>query len=78
MMLRLVEGLKTDIEEVDGGSDGMLCFSDKESGKVWKYYNNGRVLGDAVGDPVVCVSREEVLQALNEMKTGNAPGPLDV
>ena len=25
--------------------------------------------------PVVSVSREEVLQALNEMKTGRAPGP---
>ena len=30
--------------------------------------------GDAVEGPVVCVSREEVLQALNEMKTGR---PLD-
>ena len=28
------------------------------------------VEGDTVEDPVVCVSREEVLQALNEMKTG--------
>ena len=27
---------------------------------------------DAVESPVVCVSREEVLQALNEMKTGIA------
>ena len=27
------------------------------------------VEGDAVKGPVVCVSREEVLQALNEMKT---------
>ena len=32
------------------------------------------VEGDAVEGPVVCVSREEVLQALNEMKTGKAPG----
>ena len=31
--------------------------------------------GDAVG-PVICVSREEeVLQALNEMKTGKGSGP---
>ena len=33
---------------------------------------------DAVEDPVVCVSRVEVFQALNEMKTGKAPGPSDV
>ena len=33
--------------------------------------------GDAVEGPVVCVSREEVLQTLNEMKTGKAPGPTD-
>ena len=26
----------------------------------------------------MCVSREEVLQALNEMKTGKAPGPSEV
>ena len=25
--------------------------------------------------PVVCVSREEVLQALNEMETGKVPSP---
>ena len=34
--------------------------------------------GDSVEGPVVCVSREEVLQALNEMKTGKAPGPFVV
>ena len=28
--------------------------------------------------PVVCVSRKEVLQALNEMKTDKAPGLLEV
>ena len=31
--------------------------------------------GYAVEGPVVCVSRKEVLQALNEMKAGKAPGP---
>ena len=36
------------------------------------------VEGDAVEVPAVCVSREEVLQALNEMTTGNAPGPSEV
>ena len=35
----------------------------------WDY----NVAGDAVEAPVVCVSRQEVLQALNEMKT-----PLDL
>ena len=29
-------------------------------------------------DPVVCVSREEVVQALNEIKTVKAPGLSDV
>ena len=40
----------------------------------WDHY----VEGDAVEGPVVCVNREDVLQALNEMKTGNAPGASDV
>ena len=33
---------------------------------------------NVVEDPVVCVSREEVLQALNELKTAKDPGPSDV
>ena len=33
------------------------------------------VEGFAVEGPVVCASKDEVLQALNEMKTGKAPGP---
>ena len=37
-----------------------------------------RVEGDAVDGPIVCVSREDVLQALNEMKTGKGPGPSEV
>ena len=36
------------------------------------------VEGDAAEGPVVCVSREEVLQALSEMKTGISPGPSEV
>ena len=36
------------------------------------------VVGDTVQGPVVSVSREEVLQVLNEMKIGKAPGPLEV
>ena len=34
--------------------------------------------GDAVEGPVVCISRELVLQALNETKTGKAPGLSEV
>ena len=33
------------------------------------------VEGDVVEGLVVCISRKVVLQALNEMKTGKAPGP---
>ena len=80
-MFRLVKRLKTDSKEVEGGrcmrgSDGKLCFSEKEIGKVWKNYMerimneendwDRNVEGDAVKGPSVCVSREEVLQALNE------------
>ena len=36
VMFGLVKGLKTDSKEVEGGSDGKLCFSEKERGKVWK------------------------------------------
>ena len=34
--------------------------------------------GDAVESAVVCVSMEEVLQALNEIKTGKNPEPSEV
>ena len=65
------------------GCDEKLCFSEKEGGKVWKDYMeritneenhwDHSVEGDAVEGLVVCVSREEVLQALIEMKTGKTP-----
>ena len=58
------------------GSDGKLCFSEKERRIVWKDYMerimneendwDRNVEGDAAEGPVVCVSREEVLQTLNE------------
>ena len=79
-MSRLVKGLKTDSKEVEEGrckrgSDGKLYLSEKERGKVWKDYMernmheendwDHNVDGDAVEGPVVCVSREEMLQALN-------------
>ena len=49
-MFSLVKGLKTDSNEVEGGrcmrgSDGKLCFNEKERGKVWKYYVK-RILND--------------------------------
>ena len=34
--------------------------------------------GDAVEGQVVCVSRDYVIQALNEMSTGKSPGPSEV
>ena len=42
-MFRLAKGLKIDSIEVEGGrctrvSDGMLCFSENERGKVWTDY----------------------------------------
>ena len=36
-------------------------------------YWHHNVEGDAVEGPVVCVHREEWLQALSEMKTGTSP-----
>ena len=39
---------------------------------------DNNVEGDAVEGLTVCISREEMLQALNEMKTGKAPGPSEV
>ena len=49
-MFRLVKGPKTDSKEVEGGrcmrgSDGKLCFSEKERGKVWKDYM-GRIMNE--------------------------------
>ena len=71
------------------GSDGKLRLSEKKRGKIWKYYvermmneENDRdhsVEGDAVEGPVVCVRRDAVVvQVVNEMKTGKAPGPSEV
>ena len=60
----------------------------KERGKVWKDYMerimneendwDHNVEGDGEEAPVVCVRKWEVLQALNEMKTGKSPGPSEV
>ena len=53
------------------GSDGRLCFSENERGKVWKDYVeriineendfDHSVDGDAVEGPEVLASREEVI-----------------
>ena len=37
-MFGLIKGLKADSKEVEGGSDGKLCFTEKEKGNVWKDY----------------------------------------
>ena len=73
----LVIAVKTDGKDVEEGrcmrgSDGKLCFCEKERGKVWKDYMeqimneendwDRNVERDAVQGPVFCVSREEVLQ----------------
>ena len=65
-----------------------MCFSEKKRGKVWKDYIeqimneendwDHNVKGDTVESPVVCIGREDVLQALNEMKTRRSPGSSEV
>ena len=75
-MFMLVRGQKTDSKDAEGGrcmrgSDGKLCFSMMGRDKVWKDYMeritneendwDRNVEGDVVDDPVVCLSREEVL-----------------
>ena len=70
------------------GRDGKLCFIEKARGKVTNDYMkrimneendwNHNVEGDAVEGQVLCVSREDVIQELNEMKTGKDPGHSDV
>ena len=76
-MLRLVKGLKLIVKKLKV-REGKLSFSEKERGKVWrnymerimneKNYWDRNVEVDAVEGPVVYVSREEVLQALNEKR----------
>ena len=91
LMHRPVKGLKTDSKDVEGGRcmrgrDGK--FSEKERGKIRKDYIE-RIMNEendlyyyVKRDPeevqVVCVNREEVVQALNEIKTGKDPGPPQV
>ena len=92
-MFRLVRRLKTDSKrsrrrKIYEGSDGRLCFSEKERGEIWmdcierimiqEHDWDHNMVGDAVEGSVVCIRNEEVLQALNEIKTGEVPGPSEV
>ena len=92
-MFRLIICLNTDSKQVEGrrclrGSDGKLCFCERERGKVWNNYMeriinkkddwDHNVYAGAVECPVVCAIRVEVLQALNEIKTGKAPRNAEV
>ena len=43
-----------------------------------EYYLDHNMEGDAVKSQVDCASRDEVVQVINEMKTGIAAGPPDV
>ena len=75
----LVKGLMIDNNKIEAGrcmrgSDGMLCFSEKERGKTWDFMerimndeNNWdrNVEGDAVECPAVCVCRYEVVKVLS-------------
>ena len=70
------------------GSDGKLCFSEKERDKVRKDYIerimneendwDHNVDGDAVEGSLVCVGRGQVLLALSHMTTVKAPGPSEI
>ena len=63
------------------------CFSEKERGKVWKDYMEQIMKENMIGIIMWrekqwkvqwSVLPEEVLQELNELKTGKAPGPFEV
>ena len=70
------------------GSGRRLCYSEKEGGKVCRYYTDRvmdeeidwdhNVEGDAEECPVDSVSRDEAVEVLHEMKRGRNPGPSDV
>ena len=92
-MVRLVNGLKTNSKEVEEGrflrgSDGKLCFSEKERGRIWMDYIERIMIeendwahyveGDAIECPVVCVNSEEEILALNEIKTVRGREPSEV
>ena len=88
-----MKSLKKDGRDVAGGrcmrgTDGKLNFSEKDRGRVWKEHMekimneenewDQKTEADVVEGPVERVSREEVVKAMEEMKTGKAAGPSEV
>ena len=92
-LFRFVRSIKRDGRDVEGsrcmrGKDGKLNFSEKDRGRVWKEHME-RIMNEenewdqmvetsVVEGPVECVSKEEVVKAIKDMKTGKAAGPSDV
>ena len=69
------------------GSYGKLCFTVKERGSLEGLYGEGHEQRKCFGSQcgrrcgrrsVVCNSKKDVLQALNEIKTGKTSGPSEV
>ena len=85
-MSKIVRGLKIDSKYVEcrrcmRGSVGLLCFNEKERSNVWNYmerFLNGendwvcQVKEDTTVVSWDCIGRDEVVQALKEMKSGEA------
>ncbi|XP_006822201.1 leucine--tRNA ligase, mitochondrial-like [Saccoglossus kowalevskii] len=87
---KVVKAMKGDGRDVTGGrcmrgSDGKLNFSERDRSKVWKEHMekimneenewDQDVEADLVEGPVERVSREEVVKAIRDMKTGKAAEP---
>ena len=67
------------------GSNEELCFSEKKKDRLDGLYGKDHeneldrdVEGNIVERPVVCESRLQLVQALTEVKTGNASGASEV
>jgi hypothetical protein len=89
-VFKFVKSMRKDGRDVVGGrclrgDDGRLSFSEKDRGRVWKDHME-RVMNEEnewdqmteaalVAGPVDRISREEVMKAMGEMKTGKAAGP---
>ena len=86
----MIKAMRREGKDVEGdrcvrGEDGRLNFSEKDRGGVWKRHMekimneenewDQRVEADRVEGPVERVSREEVVKAMGQMKTGKAAGP---
>ena len=92
-LFRFVRSARRDGKDVEGGrcmrgKDEKLHFSEKDRGRVWKEHMeeimneenewDHMVETSVVSGPVECVSKEEVMKAVKDMKTGKASGPSDV